>query len=171
MSAEDLSVSSFTEGPHRHFTMHPPPPEPPTVMNTPPPSYLHSQHKNCLYSTLPLPLKPQETIHILFNNINALEIENETALAKGIDNYLKHDPTILGLIETKCNFQLQERTTKPLRRMVQACLQTPAKIKMVTGSCHNEHTAQNLKMPGGVCQFILNTILSLHKASGSDDLG
>jgi hypothetical protein len=109
-------------------------------MNTPPPSYLHSQHKHCLYSTLPLPPKPQETIRILFNNINALEIENETALAKSIDNYLKHDPTVLGLIETKCNFRLQEKTTKPLRRMVQACLKTPAKIKMVTGSCHDEHT-------------------------------
>jgi hypothetical protein len=89
--------------------MHPPPPEPPTVMNTPAPSYLHSQHKNRLYSTRPLPLKPQETIHILFNNINALEIENETALAKSIDNYLKHNPTVLGLIEMKCNFRLQEK--------------------------------------------------------------
>jgi hypothetical protein len=28
-----------------------------------------------------------------------------------------------------------------------------------------------LKIPGSVCQFILNTILSLHKASGSDNLG
>jgi hypothetical protein len=55
--------------------------------------------------------------------------------------------------------------------MVQACLQTPAKIKMVTSSCYEEHTARTLKTPGCVCQFILNTILSIHKASGSDNLG
>jgi hypothetical protein len=55
--------------------------------------------------------------------------------------------------------------------MVQACLQTPAKIKMVTGSCHNKHTTWNAKIPGGICQVILNTILSLHKASSSHDIG
>jgi hypothetical protein len=74
---------------------------------------------------------------------------------------------MLGLIEMKWNFRLHDRTTKPLRAMVQARLQKPAKIKMVTGSCYEEHTASNLKEPGGVCQFMLSRILSLHKASGS----
>jgi hypothetical protein len=55
--------------------------------------------------------------------------------------------------------------------MVQATLNTPAKIKMVTSSCYKEHTARNLKEPGGVCQLLLGKILSLHKQSGSDDLG
>jgi hypothetical protein len=75
---------------------------------------LHSQHQNRLYTKLPLPPKPQESIRILFNNVNALEIETEAALAKSMNNYMKHDPTILGLMETKCNFRLQEKTTKPL---------------------------------------------------------
>jgi hypothetical protein len=78
---------------------------------------------------------------------------------------------MLGLIETKWNFWLHDRTMKPLQAMVQACLQKPAKIKMVMGSCYKEHTASDLKEPGGVCQFMLGRILSLHKASRSDDLG
>jgi hypothetical protein len=55
--------------------------------------------------------------------------------------------------------------------MVQARLQKPTKIKMVMGSCYEEHTTSNLKEPGRVCQFMLSRILSLHKASGSNDLG
>jgi hypothetical protein len=39
--------------------------------------------------------------------------------------------------------------------MVQACLQTPAKIKLVTGSYPEEHTARKLKELGGVCQLML----------------
>ncbi len=55
--------------------------------------------------------------------------------------------------------------------MVQACLSTPAMIKLVTGSYTEEHTARSLKEPGGVCQLMLGKILSLHRQSGSDDLG
>jgi hypothetical protein len=47
--------------------------------------------------------------------------------------------------------------------MVQARLNTPAKIKLVTGSYVEEHTARDLKEPGGVCQLMLSKILSLHK--------
>jgi hypothetical protein len=132
---------------------------------------MHNKDKKSLYTNLPLPSVLPSAIHILFNNTNALQIENETTLAKNINNYIKHEPTILGLIETKQNIRLSEETTKPLQRMVQASLNTPAKIKMVTGSCYEEHTARNLKEPGGVCQLMLGKVLSLHKQSGSDDLG
>jgi hypothetical protein len=123
-----------------------------------------------LYTKTPLPPVTPEAIRILFNNTNALQIENEAILAKSIKNYTKHKPTILGLIETKRNFQLSEQMTKPLWRMVQVTLNTPAKIKLVTSSCYEEHTARNLKEPGGVCQLLLGKILTLHKQSGSDDL-
>jgi prophage DNA circulation protein len=98
-------------------------------------------------------------------------IKNEVILAKSIKNYTKHESTILGLIKTKQNFWLLEKTMTPLWRMVQATLNTPAKIKMVTSSCYKEHTARNLNEPGGVCQLLLGKILSLHKQSGSNDLG
>jgi hypothetical protein len=84
---------------------------------------------------------------------------------------MKHKPTILGLIETKQNFRLAEQTTKPLRWMVQATLNSQAKVKLVTSSCFEEHTARNLKEPGGVCQLLLGKILSLLKQSDSDNLG
>jgi hypothetical protein len=125
-----------------------------------------------LYTKTPLPPVTPEAIRILFNNTNALQIKNEAILArKCIKNYTKHKPTILGLIETKRNFRLTEQTTKPLRQMVQVTINTPAKIKLVTSSCYEEHTAKNLKEPGGVCQLLLGKILSLHKQSGSDNLG
>jgi hypothetical protein len=166
MSVEDFSVSLPTEEPHRLFTLQPPSQAPTAPMNTTLPSYMHSPHQNPLYTKLPLPPVPKESIRLLWNNTNALQIEEEHILAKSIDNYLKHNLTMLGLIETKQNFRLHDRTTKPLRAMVQACLQKPAKIKMVTGSCYEKHTASNLKKPVGVCQFMLGRILSLHKASG-----
>jgi hypothetical protein len=138
----------------------------------PPPSYLHTSKKpNPLYTKTPLPPVPPNSIRLLWNNTNALQIENETTLAKSINNYLKHEPTILGLIETKQNFRLYDQMTKPLRNMVQACLRTPAKIKLVPGSYAEENTARKLKEPGGVCQLMLGKILSLHQQSGSDDLG
>jgi hypothetical protein len=40
-----------------------------------------------------------------------------------------------------------------------------------TSSCFKEHAARNLKEPGRVCQLLFGKILSLHKQSGSDDLG
>jgi hypothetical protein len=64
-----------------------------------------------LYTKTPLPPVAPEAIRILFNNTNALQIENEAILAKSIKNYAKHKPTILGLIETKRNFWLMEQTT------------------------------------------------------------
>jgi hypothetical protein len=62
------------------------------------------------------------------------------------------------------------KTTKPHQQMVQATLNTPAKIKVVTSSCYKEHTARNLKEPSGDCQLLLGKILSQHKQSGSDNL-
>jgi hypothetical protein len=55
---------------------------------------MHTQH-NTLYTKTPLPLVAPEAIHILYNNTNALQIENEEILAKSIENYIKHEPTIL----------------------------------------------------------------------------
>jgi hypothetical protein len=75
------------------------------------------------------------------------------------------------LVETKQNFWLLEKMMKPIRQMVEATLNTLAKIKMVTSSCYEEHTARNLKGPGGVCQVLPGKILSLNKQSGSNDLG
>ena len=64
---------------------------------------MNTQH-NTLYTKAPLPPVAPEAIHILYNNTNTLQIENEEILAKSIENYIKHEPTILGLIETKRNF-------------------------------------------------------------------
>jgi hypothetical protein len=47
--------------------------------------------------------------------------------------------------------------------MVQAHLNSPAKIKLVTGSYQEDNTARNLKQPGGICQLMLGTLLSLHQ--------
>jgi hypothetical protein len=62
---------------------------------------------------------------------------------------MKHEPTILGLIKTKRNFWLAEQTMKPLWWMVQATLNSQAKVKLVTSSCFEEHTARNSKNPAG----------------------
>jgi hypothetical protein len=154
MSAEDLSVSAPTVEPLRLSNLHPPPPTTTINTYTTPPSFMHTQ-QNTLYTKTPLPPVAPEAIRILYNNTNALQIENEEILAKSIENYMKHEPTILGLIETKRNFRLAEQTTKLLRRMVQATLNSQAKVKLVTSSCFEEHTARNLKEPGGVCQLLL----------------
>jgi hypothetical protein len=79
------------------------------------PSYLHTNKTpSPLYTKLPLPSVPTNSIRLLWNNTNALQIENEVTLTKSIDNYLKHKPTILGLIEMKENYQPHDQTTKPL---------------------------------------------------------
>ncbi len=61
--------------------------------------------QNPLYTNTPLHPVTPEAIHNLFNNTNALQIENEAILAKRIKNYTKNEPTILGLIESKRNFR------------------------------------------------------------------
>ena len=55
--------------------------------------------------------------------------------------------------------------------MAQALSNSPAKIRLVTASCKEAHTASNLKEPGGICQLTLGRILNLHKKASSDDLG
>ena len=107
----------------------------------------------------------------MFNNINALPVEDDALLAKTLDDYFQLEPTILGLIEMKCNFYLLEKTTNPLHHMAQALLDLLAKIKLVTASCRETHTASNLKEPSRVCQLTLGHILNLHKQSGSNSLG
>jgi hypothetical protein len=69
-------------------------------MNTLPPSFMQTL-QNPHYTKTPLPPVTPEAIRILFNNTNALQIKKEEILAKSIKNYTKHEPTILGLIETK----------------------------------------------------------------------
>jgi hypothetical protein len=177
MSSKDFSVSTPTEGSHRS-TLHPPSQATTTNTNThtttnttTPPSFMHTPHNNPLYTKLPLPPVSPDLIWLLWNNTNALQIEEESILAASIANYLKHRPMVLGLIETWRNFRMYNKTTKPLQNMVQAQLNSPAKIKLVTGSYQEDHTASNLKQPSGVCQLMLGSILSLHKISGSDDLG
>ena len=59
----------------------------------------------------------------------------------------------------------------PLQHQAQALLNLPAKIKIVTASCRETHTASNLKEPSGVCLLTLGQILNLHKQSGSNSLG
>jgi hypothetical protein len=170
MSAEDISVSAPTVEPLRLSKLHSTPPATTTNTNITPLTCMHTQ-QHSLYTKTPLPPVTPEAIRILYNNTNALQIENEKILAKSIENYIKYEPTILGLIETKQNFRMAEQTTKPLRRMVQATLNSQAKVKLVTSSCFEEHTARNLKEPGGICQLLLGKILSLHKQSGSNNLG
>jgi hypothetical protein len=60
--------------------------------------------QNPLYTKTPLHPVTPEAIDILFNNTNALQIENKAILAKSIKNYTKNEPTILGLIKLKQNF-------------------------------------------------------------------
>jgi hypothetical protein len=116
MSTEDFSVNAPTEEPHSYLHSQPPQQATNPNMHTqPPPSYLHTSKKpNPLYTKTPLPPVPLNSICLLWNNTNALQIENETTLANSINNYLKHEPTSLGLIETKQNFRLYDQMTKPL---------------------------------------------------------
>ena len=84
MSAEDFSVSAPTEEPHRFSNLQPPQQDNTTNMhNIPTPSYLHtSKTPNPLYTKLPLPSVPTNSIRLLWNNTNALQIENEATLSK-----------------------------------------------------------------------------------------
>jgi hypothetical protein len=107
----------------------------------------------------------------MFNNVNAIPVEDTALLAKTLNDYLKYEPTVLGLIETKRNFHMADVTTTPIRNMMQALLDSPAKLKIATASCKEEHTARQLKTPGGVCQLTLGRILNLHKQNGADSLG
>jgi hypothetical protein len=84
-----------------------------TTNTTTPPSFMHTPHNNPLYRKLPLPPVSPDSIQLLWNNTNALQIEEESILAASIANYLQHRPMILGLIETRCNFRMYDKTTNP----------------------------------------------------------
>jgi hypothetical protein len=75
-------------------------------MNTLPPSFMQTL-QNPLYTKTPPHPVTLEAIHILFNNTNALQIENEVILAKSIKNYTKHEPTIL---PSRCCSTVVEKT-------------------------------------------------------------
>jgi hypothetical protein len=66
----------------------------------------------------------------MFNNTNAIQTESPTALANTMQQYITHDPTVLGLIETRCNWRLADKTSTPLRNMATS-LQGNGKAKMI----------------------------------------
>jgi hypothetical protein len=72
--------------------------------------------QNSLYTMTPLSRVTPEAIRILFNKTNAHQIENEAILAKSIKNYTKHEPNILGLIETKQTFGYRKRRRNPFSK-------------------------------------------------------
>ena len=74
---------------------------------------MHMPHNNPLYTKLPLPPISPDSIQLLWNNTNALQIEEESILAASIANYLKHGLTILGLIETQRNFTCMTKQLNP----------------------------------------------------------
>ena len=186
MSAEDFTMGLPTVEPHGHHTMHPPqqynttdthtshpPPTETNIQNPPPlPSYATTNSpSSVLYSKTPLKPPSPNNIRIIFNNVNTLPVEEAALLAKTLEDYFIYEPMILGLIKTKRNFYLTNKMMTPLRHMAQACSNSLAKIRLVTASCKEDHTARNLKEPGGVCQLTLGRILNLYKQSGSNDLG
>jgi hypothetical protein len=164
MSAEDSAVRLTTEEPHQS------PPHDSTQNTTttpitttlPTPSYTH----------LPLPPVHKKSIRIMFNNTNAIQTESPMALANTMQQYITHDPTVLGLIETRYNWQLADKTSIPLHNMATSLQGNgKAKTKLATTNYQEAHTANDICQPGGVAQLTMNKILNLVKHSGSDSLG
>jgi hypothetical protein len=132
MSSEASSVGSATREPHGYPTAHSPHQHHDNYTTTP--THTAPANKNmttltpkspantnmatttpttALYMTTMLPALAPGAIRILFNNTNALSTENVALLAAKLTSYLKHKPTILGLMEVKLNFHLYDETTKP----------------------------------------------------------
>jgi hypothetical protein len=94
------------------------------------------------------------------------------ALANTMQQYITHDPTVLGLIETRYNWQLADKTSIPLHNMATSLQGNgKAKTKLATTNYQETHTANDICQPGGVAQLTMNKILNLVKHSGSDSLG
>lgn len=164
MSQEDLSVSApAEEEPHGTLQQTPQIEHSPSTMNEPPTSP---------YTQLPLPPVPSNAIRIMFNNTNSLQTGTPALLANTMNNYVEHDPTILGLMETKRNWRIADKASKLLLHIASALQgENKARVKLATASCRESHTADDIYQPGGVAQLTMNRILNLHKTSGSGDLG
>jgi hypothetical protein len=108
----------------------------------------------------------------MFNNTNAIQTASPTAVANTMQQYITHDPTVLGLIKTRCNWRLANKISTPLRNMATS-LQGNGKAKMIlaTANYREAHTANDICQPGRVAQLTMNKILNLVKHSGSDSLG
>jgi hypothetical protein len=96
MSAEDSAVRLTTEEPHQSpphdFTQNTT--TTPITTTLPTPSYTH----------LTLPPVHKKLIQIMFNNTNTIQTESPMALADTMQQYITHDPTVLGLIKTRHNW-------------------------------------------------------------------
>lgn len=172
MSATDTSRDSIPSGI--------PGTSPPTTTNahtttttndTQPPSPTAPTPSKPTYTPLTTTTKPPQEgcIRLLFNNVNALQTESPALLAQHVRNYKAHHPTFLGLIETRRNWALTDKTSQPLRNMVKAS--TTIRPKLVTANCREQHMSKELCQPGGVCQLAMNTVLNLVLSSGGDQLG
>jgi hypothetical protein len=53
----------------------------------------------------------------MFNNTNAITTNSPALLANTLQQYIEHQPSILGLMETQQNWKLSEQTTVPLQNM------------------------------------------------------
>ena len=108
----------------------------------------------------------------MFNNTNAIQTEKPAMLANTMKQYITHKPSILGLIETRRNWRISEKTSVPLRNMATSLQgNKKARTRLVTGNCREAHTSNDICQPGGVAQLTMNRILNLHKRSGADKLG
>jgi hypothetical protein len=50
----------------------------------------------------------------MFNNTNAIATKSPALLANTLQQYIEHEPSILGLIEMQHNWKLSDQTTIPL---------------------------------------------------------
>lgn len=139
-----------------------------TTYNIPPTSQSPTSPKHTPLSTTMTPPKTG-CIRLLFNNVNGLATEEPALLSQVIRSYTTHHATIVGLIETKRNWAITDKTSQPLRNMVKA--RTNIRPQLVTAKCQECHTCKNLKQPGGVCQLTMNTVINLVSSSGGDSLG
>ena len=108
----------------------------------------------------------------MFNNTNAIQTKKPGPLANTMNQYIAHEPSILGLIETRYNWHIAEKTSIPLWNMVTS-LQGNKKAwtRLITSNCREAHTSNDICQPGGVTQLTMNWILNLHKQSGANKLG
>jgi hypothetical protein len=108
----------------------------------------------------------------MFNNTNAIQTEKPAMLANTMKQYITHKPSILGLIETRRNWCISEKTSVPLQNMATSLQgNKKARTRLVTGNCREAHTSNDTCQPGRVAQLTMHQILNLHKQSGADKLG
>jgi hypothetical protein len=104
----------------------------------------------------------------MFNNTNAIQTEKPAMLANTMKQYITHKPSILGLIETRQNWRISEKTSVPLQNMATSLQgHKKARMRLITGNWREAHTFNDICQPGGVTQLTMN----LHKRSGANKLG